>query len=73
MYYVTGRSVAIVLDEVSNPETGGGVRRSSSFEEKYQAGMSGYSVTVDEGVTMASKRKVVKNKDTALCNNCEVI
>jgi hypothetical protein len=39
-------------------------------EDKYQAGMNGYSVTVDEGVTLASKRKVVRNKDTALCNNC---
>ena len=73
LYYVTGRSVAIVLDEISNPETGDGRRRSSSFDEKYQTNMSGYSVTVDEGVSMASKRKVVKNKDTALCNNCEII
>ena len=70
--YVTGRSVAVVIDDVAKAEGLGGPRsRSNSVDEdKYQAGMNGYSVTVDEGVTLASKRKVVRNKDTALCNNC---
>ena len=73
--YVTGRSVAVVLDEISKPDGIGGPRSrtNSADEEKYQAGISGYSVTVDEGVTLASKRKVVRNKDTALCNNCSVM
>ena len=73
--YVTGRSVAVVLDEINKPDNFGGPRSrsSSNDEDKYQSGISGYSVTVDEGVTLASKRKVVRNKDTALCNNCVVI
>ncbi|OMJ96272.1 hypothetical protein SteCoe_251 [Stentor coeruleus] len=73
--YVTGRSVAVVLDDINKPETIGGPRsRSNSVDEdKYQSGISGYTVTVDEGVSLASKRKVVRNKDTALCSNCLII
>lgn len=72
--YVTGRSVAVVIDDVGKPEgfNGPRSRSNSTDEDKYQAGISGYTVTVDEGVSLASKRKVVRNKDTALCNNCLV-
>lgn len=73
--YVTGRSVAIVLDEISKPDLTGNPRSrsNSTDEDKYQAGVSGYTVTVDDNVTLATKRKVLRNKDTAICNNCYIM
>ena len=73
--YVTGKTVAIVIDEISRP---GETERSKSIEktsddEKYRGSVTGYSVTLDENTTNSAKRKPVRNQDTALCQSCVIM
>ena len=73
--YVTRKTVAVVIDEISKPTESDRPKSIDRInnDEKYQSSITGYSVSVDENVIASSKRKPTRDKDTSLCTSCLIM
>lgn len=71
--YVTGKTVAVVIDDINKPDSRRQSIDKSEDVEKYQSSLTGYSVNLDENAQVSGKRKAARNTDTALCQSCFIM